>query len=69
MAQEFKPLIATGPRVRKSPFFEATKRCGVKSFTIYNHMFMPVRRQIFSDTWTVFRRERSLSHLRLGRVA
>jgi len=41
MAQEFKPLIAIGPRVRKSPFFEATKRHGVKSFTIYNHMYMP----------------------------
>ena len=41
MEQEFKPLIAIGPRVRKSPFFEATRRYGVKSFTIYNHMFMP----------------------------
>ncbi len=27
--------------MRKSPFFEATKRYGVKSFTIYNHMYMP----------------------------
>ena len=41
MRQEFKPLIAIGTRVRKSPFFEATKRRGVKSFTIYDHMFMP----------------------------
>jgi len=40
-AHEFKPLIAFGPRVRKSPFFEATRRYGVKSFTIYNHMYMP----------------------------
>ncbi len=39
--EEFAPRIAIGPRVRKSPYFEATKRCGVKSFTIYNHMFMP----------------------------
>ncbi|MEE9231014.1 MAG: glycine cleavage T C-terminal barrel domain-containing protein [Acidobacteriota bacterium] len=38
---DFAPLIAIGPRVRKSPFFEATKRYGVKAFTIYNHMFMP----------------------------
>ncbi|MCZ6778466.1 MAG: glycine cleavage system protein T [Acidobacteria bacterium] len=38
---EFAPRIAMGPRVRKSPYFEATKRYGVKSFTIYNHMFMP----------------------------
>lgn len=41
MAQSFEPLIAIGPRVRKSPFFEATRRYGVKSFTIYNHMYMP----------------------------
>jgi glycine cleavage system aminomethyltransferase T len=42
MAQEkFQPQIAIGPRVRKSPFFEATKRYGVKSFTVYNHMYMP----------------------------
>ncbi len=41
MALEFKPLITIGPRVRKSPFFEATRRYGVKSFTIYNHMYMP----------------------------
>ncbi|HXV37053.1 MAG TPA: glycine cleavage T C-terminal barrel domain-containing protein [Myxococcota bacterium] len=41
MASEFKPLIAIGPRVRKSPFFEATLRHGAKSFTVYNHMYMP----------------------------
>ncbi len=41
MAQAFEPLITIGPRVRKSPFFEATRRYGVKSFTIYNHMYMP----------------------------
>ncbi len=35
------PLIAIGPRVRKSPYFEATLRHGAKAFTIYNHMYMP----------------------------
>jgi len=35
------PLLSIGPRVRKSPFFEATRRCGAKSFTVYNHMYMP----------------------------
>jgi glycine cleavage system aminomethyltransferase T len=33
--------ISFGPRVRKSPFFEATMRYGAKAFTIYNHVFMP----------------------------
>ena len=35
------PQIAIGPRVRKSPYFEATLDYGAKAFTIYNHMFMP----------------------------
>ena len=35
------PAIAVGPRVRKSPFYDATIRHGAKSFTIYNHTFMP----------------------------
>ena len=36
-----QPLIAMGPRVRKSPYFDATRRHGAKAFTVYNHMFMP----------------------------
>ncbi len=35
------PLISIGPRVRKSPYFDATRRYGAKAFTIYNHMYMP----------------------------
>lgn len=35
------PSISFGPRVRKSPFFDATLRYGAKSFTIYNHTYMP----------------------------
>ena len=35
------PAISFGPRVRKSPYFEATLRAGAKSFTVYNHMYMP----------------------------
>ncbi len=33
--------LVFGPRVRKSPFFDATVTAGATSFTIYNHMFMP----------------------------
>lgn len=33
--------ISPSPRVRKSPFFEATVADGVTSFTSYNHMLMP----------------------------
>jgi len=35
------PLISIGPRVRKSPYFEATLRYGAEAFTIYNHVYMP----------------------------
>jgi len=35
------PMISIGPRVRKSPFFDATMRWGAKAFTVYNHMYMP----------------------------
>lgn len=34
-------MISFGPRVHKSPYFDATLRYGAKSFTIYNHVFMP----------------------------
>jgi len=34
--------LAIGPRVRKSPFFDATVAAGVTHFTTYNHMYMPV---------------------------
>jgi len=36
------PSIPIGPRVRKSPFFAATRRWGCKCYSVYNHMFMPV---------------------------
>ncbi len=35
------PQLSIGPRVRKSPFYEATRSAGAQSFTIYNHMYMP----------------------------
>ncbi len=30
-----------GTQIRKSAFFEATVRWGAKSFSVYNHMFIP----------------------------
>lgn len=33
--------ISIGPRVRKSPYFDASLRYGARAFTIYNHMYMP----------------------------
>lgn len=33
--------IGIGPNLRKSPFFDATVRDGVRSFSVYNHMLIP----------------------------
>ena len=35
--------LGRSPRVRPSPFFEATRKAGVQSFTTYNHMLLPTR--------------------------
>ena len=34
--------MSVSPNVRKSPYFDATVIDGVKSFAVYNHMYMPV---------------------------
>lgn len=33
--------IQRGARLRRSPFFEATLKCGAQRYTVYNHMFLP----------------------------
>jgi len=35
------PRLSIGPRVRKSPYYAATRRYGARAFTVYNHMYMP----------------------------
>ena len=42
MQDSFAPLIGFGTRVRKSPFFNSTRRWGCKAYTVYNRMYMPV---------------------------
>ena len=37
------PEIGIGSRVRKSPFYDSTIEAGAKAFTIYNHMYIPIR--------------------------
>ena len=34
-------MISVGARVRKSPFFAATREAGLAAASVYNHMFMP----------------------------
>lgn len=35
-------VAAIGPRMRKSPFFDATVRAGLASVSAYNHMWLPM---------------------------
>lgn len=37
------PQIAMTPRIRKSPYYEATAAHGIKALSVYNHMYMPSR--------------------------
>ena len=36
-----KKEFSFGTQVRKSPYFDATVRCGAKGFSVYNHMYIP----------------------------
>ena len=36
------PPVTTTPRIRKSPFYDATVAAGATTFTVYNKMFMPL---------------------------
>jgi hypothetical protein len=45
-------LISFGPRIDKSPFFDATRRYGSKAYSIYNHMYMPLNYEdSVADYW------------------
>ncbi|WP_068299788.1 glycine cleavage T C-terminal barrel domain-containing protein [Pararhodobacter sp. CCB-MM2] len=45
--------IAIGSNLRKSPYYEATIRAGVRSFSVYNHMLIPAH---FGDPEGEYRR-------------
>jgi hypothetical protein len=33
--------LSQSPRLRRSPYYEATVAAGAKAFTVYNHMLLP----------------------------
>src|ERR671937_1814153 len=35
--------VQRGARNRRTPYYEATQRYGPKGFTVYNHMYFPIR--------------------------
>jgi aminomethyltransferase len=40
-------LVQRGARNRRTPYYEATQRHGPKGFTVYNHMYFPIRYDTF----------------------
>ncbi len=42
-------LVQRGARNRRTPYYEATQRYGPKGFTVYNHMYFPIRFDSFED--------------------
>jgi glycine cleavage system aminomethyltransferase T len=42
MSASALPLLGLGPRIRTSPYFNATRRYGCKTYSVYNHMLLPV---------------------------
>jgi len=56
--------ISPSPRVRRSPFFEATVADGVVSFSPYNHMLMPTS---YGDPETEY--DRLINHVAMWDVA
>jgi aminomethyltransferase len=44
------------PRIRRSPYFDATVAAGVTSFTVYNHMYMPTSYgDLMGEYWRLIR--------------
>jgi glycine cleavage system aminomethyltransferase T len=41
--------VQRGARNRRTPYYEATQRYGPKGFTIYNHMYFPIRFDTFEN--------------------
>ncbi len=50
MAEPFDmSLVQRGARNRRTPYFEATQKYGPKGYTVYNHMYFPIRFDTFEN--------------------
>src|SRR6476646_5058596 len=48
MSQPFDmSLVQRGARNRRTPYYEATQKYGPAGFTVYNHMYFPIRFDTF----------------------
>jgi glycine cleavage system aminomethyltransferase T len=44
-------LIQRGARLKRSPYFDSTLRHGCRGYTVYNHMFLPIRYADFEEEY------------------
>ena len=50
MAEPFDMgLVQRGARNRRTPYYEATQKYGPKGYTVYNHMYFPIRFDSFEN--------------------
>ncbi|HTG46477.1 MAG TPA: glycine cleavage T C-terminal barrel domain-containing protein [Actinomycetota bacterium] len=42
-------LVQRGARNRRTPYYEATQKYGPQGFTVYNHMYFPIRFESFEE--------------------
>ncbi|HEV8564618.1 MAG TPA: glycine cleavage T C-terminal barrel domain-containing protein [Actinomycetota bacterium] len=50
MTQPFDmSLVQRGARNRRTPYYEATQKYGPQGFTVYNHMYFPIRFDTFEN--------------------
>jgi glycine cleavage system aminomethyltransferase T len=57
-------LVQRGARNRRTPYYEATQKYAPKGFTVYNHMYFPIRFGSFEEEFDAL-----LSHVTLWDVA
>ena len=49
MAEFDMGLVQRGARNRRTPYYEATQKYGPAGFTVYNHMYFPIRFGTFEE--------------------
>jgi glycine cleavage system aminomethyltransferase T len=64
MAEFDMGLVQRGARNRRTPYYEATQKYGPRGFTVYNHMYFPIRFGTFEDEF-----EARLNHVTIWDVA
>jgi glycine cleavage system aminomethyltransferase T len=60
-------LVQRGARNRRTPYYEATQRSSPKAFTVYNHMYFPVRFDTFEKEFEALLNDVTISDVSVER--